>query len=300
MYNKIGGIFLIGPIIDKGKCTLCGKCVEICPKEILSLKNNAIEIVHNGCILCSHCYCVCKFNAIHFKELKQPSFSFGSTALIKNQIKPFDIISFIHSRRSIRRFKTDPISNEILHDLIESAVLAPSASNCQHWQFVIINGRDKVLRLAEDIKHFFIKLNTISGNPLLRYMSILFVGNNILNYYKNNYESVKLGLERAQEGKDLLFHGAPCVIIIHSDMQGSMPVEDGQYAAYNIALAAHSMGLGSCFIGYASATLNSAYSIKQKLNIPKHNRIHAVLALGYPKVEFVKNALRKDYDFKIL
>jgi nitroreductase/NAD-dependent dihydropyrimidine dehydrogenase PreA subunit len=291
---------LIGPIIDKGKCTLCGKCVEICPKEILSSKNNAIEIVNDGCILCSHCYCVCKFNAIHFNELRQPSFSFGNTALIKDQIKPFDITSFIHSRRSIRRFNPNPISKEILYDLIEAAVLAPSASNCQHWQFVIINGKEKVLTLAEDIKHFFIKLNNIAGNPLLRYLSILFAGKKILNYYKNNYESVKLGLQRANEGKDLLFHEAPCVIIIHSDMEGSMPVEDAQYAAYNIALAAHSMGLGSCFIGYASVTLNSAHFIKQKLNIPKHNRVHAVLALGYPEVKFMKNALRKDYDVKIL
>jgi len=291
---------VVGPIINKDTCTLCGKCVEICPKEILSLKNNAIEIVNDGCILCSHCYCVCKFNAIHFNELRQPSFSFGNTALIKDQIKPFDITSFIHSRRSIRRFKPNPISKEILYDLTEAAVLAPSASNCQHWQFVAINGRDKVLTLAEDIKHFFIKLNNIAGNPLLRYLSILFAGKKIFNYYKNNYESVKLGLQRANEGKDLLFHGAPCVIIIHSDMEGSMPVEDAQYAAYNIALVAHSMGLGSCFIGYASATLNSAHSIKQKLNIPKHNRVHAVLALGYPEAEFFKNALRKDYDVKIL
>lgn len=291
---------MIGPVIDKDKCTLCGKCLEICPKEILSLKNNAIEIVNDGCILCSHCYCVCKFNAIHFNELKQPSFSFGSTKLITDEIKPLDIISFIHSRRSVRKFKTDAVSKEILHDLIEAAVLAPSASNCQQWQFVVINGRDKVLKLAEDIKLFFIKLNKIAGNPLLRHLSIFFAGKKILNYYKNNYESVKLGLQRANEGRDLLFHGAPCVIIIHSNMEGSMPVEDGQYAAYNIALVAHAMGLGTCFIGYASATLNSAHFIKQKLGIPKQNRIHAVLAIGYPEVKFVKNALRKNYDLKFL
>jgi nitroreductase/NAD-dependent dihydropyrimidine dehydrogenase PreA subunit len=291
---------LAGPIIDKEKCTLCRKCVDICPKEILSLQNNEIVIAHDDCILCSHCYCVCKFNAIHFNELKQPEFSFGHTALIQNEIKPFDIISFIHSRRSVRRFKADPISTEIIHDLIEAAVLAPSASNCQRWQFVIINGREKVLMLAEEIKNFFIKLNNIAGNFLLRYVSIAFAGKKILHYYKNNYESVKLGLERAKEGKDLLFHGAPCIIIVHSDMEGSMPVEDGQYAAYNIALVAHSMGIGTCFIGYASATLNSAHFLKEKLHIPKRNRVHAVLALGYPEIEFVKNALRKYYELKII
>ncbi len=291
---------MTGPIIDKDKCTLCRKCVDICPKEILSLQNNEIVIVQDGCILCSHCYCVCKFDAIRFNELKKPAFSFGHTALIQDEIKPFDIISFIHSRRSVRRFKADTVSTEILHDLIESAVLAPSASNCQRWQFVVINGREKVLMLAEDIKNFFIKLNTIAENPLLRYVSMVFAGKKILHYYKNNYESVKLGLERAKEGKDLLFHGAPCIIIVHSDMEGSMPVEDGQYAAYNIALVAHSMGLGTCFIGYASATLNSAHVIKEKLHILKHNRVHAVLALGYPDIKFVKNSLRKDYEVKFL
>ncbi len=291
---------MIGPVIDKSKCTLCRKCVEICPKEVLSLQNKEIVIANDGCILCSHCYCVCKFDAIRFSQLREPAFSFGHTAVITNDIKPFDIISFIHSRRSVRRFKNNSIDNQTIHDLIEAAVLAPSASNCQRWQFIVINGREKVIALAEDIKNFFITLNKIAGNPFLRYASLLFAGKKIINYYHNNYESVKLGLERAKEGNDLLFHGAPCVIIVHSDMEGSMPVEDGQYAAYNIALVAHAMGLGSCFIGYASATLNSANSIKQKLNIPEDNRVHAVLSLGYPDVDFVKNALRKDYDVSII
>ncbi|MCX8123478.1 MAG: nitroreductase family protein [Spirochaetes bacterium] len=291
---------MTGPIIDKQKCTRCGECINICPKEVLSIQNKQITIINDDCILCSHCYCVCRFDAISFKELKKLVFSFGDTTIAKPKIKPADIISFIHSRRSVRQFKPEPIKEDIIKDLIEAAVLAPSASNCQRWQFVVINSREKVLALAEDIKSFFIRLNKIAGNPLLRYMSIFFAGTRILHYYKNNYESVKLGLQRAKEGKDLLFHEAPCVIIVHSDMEGSMPVEDGQYAAYNITLVAHAMGLGSCFIGYASATINNANYIKQKLLIPKNHRIHAVIALGYPKTKFVKNALRKEYELKII
>ncbi|HQG43450.1 MAG TPA: nitroreductase family protein [Spirochaetota bacterium] len=291
----------MGPIVDKDKCTLCCECVNICPKEVLSLHNNEIIVNKEDCILCSHCYCVCRFDAITFAELTRPAFSFGYTRTVKHEIKPADIISFIHSRRSIMAFKPDSFSQNQIKDLIQAAVLAPSASNCQRWQFVVLNGREKVLKLAEDIKHFFININKIASNPLIRYLSIFFAGKKILHYYKNNYESVKLALNRAKEGKDLLFHGAPCVIIVHSDMEGSMPIEDGQYAAYNMALTAHAMGLGSCFIGYASATINNANYIKHKLLIPNNHRVHAVIALGYPNTNFVKNALRKkDVNIKFL
>ena len=57
----------------------------------------------------------------------------------------------IKARRSVRKFKSDPVSKEIILELLEAAGLAPSATNRQPWEFVLVHrsyldGLDQVLR----------------------------------------------------------------------------------------------------------------------------------------------------------
>jgi len=49
----------------------------------------------------------------------------------------------IHSRRSIRKFKPDPISREMVQQLLDAAVMAPSAKNSQSWRFSVVSGSKK-------------------------------------------------------------------------------------------------------------------------------------------------------------
>ncbi len=288
------------PVINKDKCTLCGKCVRICPKETLAIAGGSVELTGQECILCTHCYAVCAAGAVSFgTALRSPRFT--SFSYREKAVKPGDadaglLVNIMRSRRSMRRFLDKPVPDDVLRDLVECAVMAPSGSNCQLWQFTVVNGRDKVVGVAEQVGEFFRRINRIAKNPFARYLSVLFMGMTLVRYYRDRYESVERGLARAAEGEDPLFWGAPAVIIIHSSMDGSLPVEDAQYAAYNITLLAHALGLGTCFIGYASETLNRAASIKRALKIPERNRVHAVLAAGYPAAKFTKLALRKEYS----
>jgi nitroreductase len=55
-----------------------------------------------------------------------------------------DAIEAITTRRSIRKFTTEPVSEHTLHELLDAAMLAPSSSNGQPWHFVVITDR-KVL-----------------------------------------------------------------------------------------------------------------------------------------------------------
>ncbi len=287
-----------GPVIDENRCNTCGKCIEVCPKDSLTIIDGKITHLSGDCILCSHCYAVCPMEAISFDvELLRNSafYTFSPDERQKQSISAQDFAAFAMSRRSIRKYRDTPVATEILRDLVEFATTAPSGSNCQNWEFTVIPDRNKVLKLAQNIREFFEKLNAIVRNPFIRYISVLFAGTALIRYYRDHFASVELGLEEAEKGRDLLFHGAPALIIVHSNMEGSLPHEDGQYAAYNIALMAHAMGLGTCFIGYASETLNRSRKIKASVNIPQKNRVLAVLAVGYPDVTYQRFAMRKNY-----
>jgi len=56
---------------------------------------------------------------------------------------------FLRSRRSVRRFKPDPIPDSVIERILTTATYAPSAHNLQPWRFVIIKSQDVKSRLAK-------------------------------------------------------------------------------------------------------------------------------------------------------
>jgi nitroreductase len=49
-----------------------------------------------------------------------------------------DFMDVVRKRRSIRRYKPDPVSDEVLNQVLEAARLAPSGSNGQPWHFIVV------------------------------------------------------------------------------------------------------------------------------------------------------------------
>jgi nitroreductase/ferredoxin len=292
------------PVINKKKCTGCGKCVEVCPKDVLFLKDRKAELNENECMLCSHCYAVCDFDAVSFgqelESIKFETFKYKELITGSSNISPELLVNAFRARRSIRKFKNEEINNDTLRDLIEFAVTAPSGSNCQEWEFTVINGRNKVWEFAARIKHFFIRINKLAGNRFIRYLSFPFMGKALINYYNNHYETVNRAIKESEAGIDRLFHGAPCVIIVHGPIEGSTPAEDAAYASYNICMLAHYMNLGTCLIGFAVEALNRSPDMKNELDIYEKNRVYSVIAIGKPDIKFRRHSLRKKYSVEFI
>ena len=61
-----------------------------------------------------------------------------------------DAMEIILTRRSIRKYTEQPVSDEVLKELLEAAMCAPSAANRQPWCFVVINDR----KILDDIPNY--------------------------------------------------------------------------------------------------------------------------------------------------
>lgn len=72
--------------------------------------------------------------------------NFFNIELMKN-FSMIDTITAIKTRRSIRKFKKEPISDEMITKIIECGMFAPSAGNEQPWHFIIIKDRDKLNKI---------------------------------------------------------------------------------------------------------------------------------------------------------
>jgi len=141
---------------------------------------------------------------------------------------------------------------------------------------------------------FSARLNKTAEKPLLRLLLKLTGKGELDAYYHGYYRKVKEALEEWYgSGKDQLFHGGTAVMIIGSKPGASCPAEDALLATQNILLAAHSMGLGSCLIGFAVTAMKKDPSIQRSVGIPAEEEIHAVIALGYPDEVYHRIAGRK-------
>ncbi len=172
-----------------------------------------------------------------------------------------DIIEIIKTRRCVREYREEQISDTDIEFLIDCAGYAPSGLNMQPWGFLVIKNRDVIHRLSEICRESMI--------PLLEDMK---------------YTS-KTGVEYLEflmtEGADM-FYGAPVLVLIFGKKNAPTAVYDCSMAAQTMMLAAQSMGIGSCWIGGAHRALRDEKVLKE-LGAPEGYIIVAPLILGYPK-----------------
>jgi nitroreductase len=186
------------------------------------------------------------------------------------------LVALMRSRRSCRHFLDTPVDIARLQDLVQIGASAPSGTNCQPWTFTILPDRASVMRLSAEILDFFTRLNKIARLPFIRWFS-----RDLRTYYSKHYASIEKAMKEWKETKkDKLFFNAPAIILVGCKPGASTPAEDALLAAQNILLAAHTMGLGTCLIGFATAALKRDRSIQQRLAIPADETIYAVIALG--------------------
>lgn len=171
-----------------------------------------------------------------------------------------DISEAITGRRSCRQYSERAVDNDTIRRLTEAAVLAPNAVNEQPWLFTVVRDQPLLDRLSEQAK-----LHMLSSLP----------------------DPVPAG-GRAQHFRSVLgnpgfhiFYHAPVLILISGSTAGSWLVEDCALAAQNLMLMAHALGLGSCWIGFAQAYLNTPAG-KQMLALPSNSVPVAPIIVGHP------------------
>ncbi len=288
--------------IDPELCTNCGNCVAVCPHDSICMENNVAKVCGEESIGCDHCAAACPEKAITVGLVEDDALTLSTVESDDRYIKPADydaagLFRLMCSRRSCRNYQSKQVPEEVLEDLVKTGITAPSGTNSQLWTFTILPDRKSVLVLGQVVANFFRKLNRQAEKAWMRTLSKIFMKDVLGQYYRDYYERIKEGLQEFDEGtRERLFHGAPAVILVGSEPEASCPAEDALLASQNILLAAHAMGLGTCLIGFVVEAIKYDPRIKRTMNIPKKEKIHAVIALGYPNEKYYWSARRRKIE----
>lgn len=288
-------------VIDAEKCIGCGLCVKVCPSRTISMDGGKAIVSGKRSLSCGHCAAVCPVNAITVQAIDGTVYRFA-TFPCDNSWIPYGeyetaaLVRLMASRRSCRNYSDKPVDRDILDDLIKIGITAPSGTNSQLWTFTVLPTRNTVTALGERCAAFFDKLNRMSENRFLRGLLKIIGKPELDEYFREHHDSVSQALhEWKKSGVDRLFHGARAVILVGSKPGASCPREDALLATQNILLAAHSMGLGTCLIGFAVEAMKRDISIKRFIGIPDDEKIYSVIALGYPDEPYRRMAGRKRF-----
>jgi F420 biosynthesis protein FbiB-like protein len=186
-------------------------------------------------------------------------------------LSPIHPITFLRTRRSIRRFRPDPIPADVLESVLETAAFAPSAHNRQPWRFAVLTTLAAKTTLAEALAEAFRSDLKADGLPP---------------------EEINTRVERSISR----ITAAPAAIVLCTDFSAGdfypdtdrtaadnlMLVQDATLAGGTLLLAAHAEGLGACWM---CAPLFAPETVRHILGLPETWETLALILLGYPAEE---------------
>jgi coenzyme F420-0:L-glutamate ligase / coenzyme F420-1:gamma-L-glutamate ligase len=179
-----------------------------------------------------------------------------------------DLHTFLRTRRSIRRFKADPVPDSVIENILTTATYAPSAHHRQPWRFVVLTDVSIKTKLADA-------------------MAIEFQ----LDLEKDNLPAEEIN-KRVTSSLNRIIN-APVVIILCVDMTDMdvypdekrnkaeyiMATQSAANAGMQLLLAAHAEGLGSVWV---CSPLFVPNVVQKALDLPETWEPQAMYFLGYP------------------
>ncbi len=231
------------------------------------------------------------------------------------------LVEIIKKRRSIRRFKKDPIPREVLELLLDVAQYAPCPSGYMVWEFVVVTDPEKLKAIREALKSFFQGPGSGALAPYLEsYIQTEFFQNRLKEFEKLGIPTCEECPAQCEKSKGGLtaevyqcrtwlgYRTATALIVVLNN-----PIQRDQYrknakarsddtatikryegtvlnfeiaaanlAIENILLMAHALGLGAVYTHCANIL---EPQIKKILKIPRKPELVGILCLGYPDFE---------------
>lgn len=206
-----------------------------------------------------------------------------------------DIREALKTRKSIRDFKPDPVTQETLEEILNLACRAPSAMNTQPWEFFVLGGA-----VLAAVRQENLRLLSAGTMPQSEHQVVSWPQDSIyrvrqVDLAKELFRLMDIArddkLKRAEwMSRGFNYFNAPAAIIILTDksLGEASPGMDLGAVAQSICLAALSFGLGTCI---EDQGVMYPEVLRRIAGVPESKRIMMSIALGRPNWDFPANRI---------
>ncbi|MFI5156530.1 MAG: nitroreductase, partial [Chitinophagales bacterium] len=176
--------------------------------------------------------------------------------------KKTETIKTIYERRAVRKFNDKKVERALVEQLLDAGRMAPTAMNRQSWKFYVLTNKETIHEFSKEIAKVAAK-DFLKAGPrqILKTAAKLLHG---FDFFKTN---------------DPVFHKAPVVIFITAPRNNEWGALDIGMCAQNMMLAAKSLGLDSCPVGFGKyVEKTESFS---RLRVPASEQVHISIIFGY-------------------
>lgn len=258
--------------IDEALCTQCGECVAECPAEVIAMDEYPKIINEEGCFRCQHCLAVCPTGAVSVLG-RDPA---DSISLAGNLPEPAHLEALIKGRRSVRRYTGKDLPQALIDELLEISWHAPTGINNQSVLLTVVRDGKVMAKLREEVMTMLAEKRLAGGFPeglVEQYLSAAVTG-------------------WQEEGRDILFRGAPHLLLTSAPKDSPCPVQDTHIALTTFQLMAHARGVGTVWDGMVMMALAVCPELIERLGIPEDHLVGYAMVFGEPVVEYQRTVQR--------
>lgn len=204
--------------------------------------------------------------------------------------------SVIFARRSVRLYRQKQVPEALVRRVLEAGRFAPSAGNAQPWKFVVVQDRGMIQEMTGDVVKVCKLVKRIADYTEPGKQGRLWRAQLLQRLFPNLFHPIPLAaMMLIADGKLGVWHGAPTVIVLLVDMRApGKPFVDAGIAGQNMVLAAHALGLGTCWVSFIEP-LSNMPRWRKKLGIRSPYKLVTSIALGFPKGEPDGDVLRETH-----
>jgi nitroreductase len=186
-----------------------------------------------------------------------------------------DTYEAIMTRRSVRKFKNSPICDKQIWKYLEAANMAPTASNKQPWEFIVIDRQDldQIQSMLESSFTERVKYDDEEFRNRIKDLPIP---------TEDTGGDKVLGLQKFFKS----LGGAPVAVLVYIEdsedaWKDFINMQDASAAVQNLILAAWNDGVGSCWM--CGPFIRKSELLKEYFKIPADRKLVALIPLGYPQ-----------------